>query len=246
MKSKLIKIIQLALSCLAINANGIARQYYGPGEDSKLNPKLEVLVKPQSSPGWVDFRENTSLDPTTMFTTNKDAFDLSANDQMKIKTVEKDQLGYSHFRFDQYFKGLRVVYGEYIVHQQGDGFVRTANGRLITGLNLMNNPSLSESQALAGALRFMNAKKYLWQDEAMEKDLKAREKNEKATYYPKGELVYAPGNNDGTYKPEEYRLAWNFRIYTDDDNVTAKSVYVDAVTGRVNHFTEIAMNCSGG
>ena len=92
----------------------------------------------------------------------------------------------------------------------------------------------------------MNAGKYLWQNENMEKELKRQEKNEKATYYPKGELVYAPDNKNATFKSSDYRLAWYFKIYTDQSSVPAKNVYVDAITGKVIHAADISMNCSGG
>ena len=139
-----------------------------------------------------------------------------------------------------------MVYGEYIIHQQPDGFVKSGNGRLITGLKLGSTASLSEKQALDAAFNFMNAGKYLWQNDAMEKALKQQQKNQNATYYPKGELVYAPDNWNATFKPSDYHLAWYFKIYPDESDVMAKDVYVDAITGKVIHYADISMNCSGG
>ena len=127
----------------------------------------------------------------------------------------------------------------------GDGFVKSGNGQLITGLHLNSLVTLSEKQALDAALSYMHASKYLWQNTAMEKELKRQTRKENATYYPVGEVVYAPEGNDVKSEASQYRLSWNFKIYTDDPAVTAQSVYVDAVTGKVIHHVDIAMNCSG-
>ena len=248
MKSKIKQLIYFAI-CLPAVLLLIA----WPGNKAEaqkaakpLNPKLQAIAKGGSTPDWVDFREGTAVNPTTVFTDLKDAFELSERDNMKSVKNEKDDIGFTHYRYQQYYKNLPVVYGEFIVHQNAEGFTQSANGRLIKGLKLGNTPSLSENQALSAALGYMNAKKYLWQSPAMENELKRTEKNEQATYYPKGELVYAPGDVDGSFNAAEYKLAWQFKIYTDDPAVTAKSVYIDALTGKVIHHNDIAMNCSGG
>ncbi len=211
-----------------------------------LHPKLEALAKPESTTNWINFREGTSVNPYTIFKDLKEAFQLSAGDTMVLTKKQNDNLGFSHYRYHQYYKQYKVVYGEFIVHQRPDGFVKSANGQLISGLNLNNVPGFKEEQALINALKFMNAKKYLWQNKGMEEELKRQQKNEKATYYPKGELVYAPSNYNGTLRASDYRLAWHFKIYTDDLAVSAKSVYVDALNGNVIHYTDISMNCSTG
>ncbi|WP_018616308.1 M4 family metallopeptidase [Segetibacter koreensis] len=248
MKSKIFRLIYLVTIALLIMLLSVLPCYNVIAQIStpQLHPKLEILAKPQSTPNWIDFREGTTIKPSTIFTDLKDAFELSANDNMTLTKQDKDDLGFKNYRYQQYYKNLKVLYGEFLVHQQPDNFVKSANGRIIKGLNLSNNPRLTEKQALANALQFMKAKKYLWQNSEMEKELKRQEKNQNASYYPKGELVFAPGNYNATFLASDYKLAWSFKIYTDDNNVTPKSVFVDAITGQVIYHTDIAMNCSGG
>ena len=212
---------------------------------TNLNQKLEAIAQPQSTPEWVDFNEGTAINPETIFSDYKEAFNLTVDDNMMLTKSEKDEIGFTHYRYQQYYKNIKVAFGEFIVHQQPDGFVKSANGRLITGLNLNNIPSLNEQQALTAALQFMNAKKYLWQNAEMENELKRHDNNPSATYYPKGELMFAPANTRGAYKPEDYKLAWNFKIYTDDTAVAAKSVFVDAITGAIINRADISMSCYG-
>jgi bacillolysin len=218
---------------------------FGQG-GTPLSAKLQRIAKGGSTREWINFFEDSTIKPRSIFTDFKDGFGLSDDDKMTITKIKKDDIGFSHFKYQQYYKSHIVLYGEYIIHQQPDGFVKSGNGRLITGLNLASTPSIAEKPALDAALHFMNAGKYLWQNAAMEKELKRQQNDQNATYYPKGELVYAPNNWNADFKPSDYRLTWHFKIYTDGSDVMAKDVYVDAITGKVIHYTDIAMNCSGG
>jgi bacillolysin len=247
MKSKIVQIICSVITLPAVMLlSALQQKVMAQNKNLPLHPKLQVLAQPSSSPNWIDFKEGTTINPSTIFTDLKGAFQLTPLDTMKLARKEKDTLGLNHFRYQQYYKQRRVVYGEYFVHQQPGGFVKSANGNIITGLNLNSEPALTEQQALSNALQSMNARKYLWQNSDMEKELKRLEKNTNATYYPKGELVYAPTDYQGTLQASDYRLAWHFKIYTDDPEVTAKNVYVDAQTGKIIHYSDLAMNCSVG
>src|SRR3954471_4944551 len=104
-----------------------------------LNPKFNTIAKPESSKGWIYFRQDYKANPQTIFSDLKDAFELSADDQVVLQKTEKDNLGLTTYRYQQYYKNHPVLYGEYLVHQQRDGFVNVANGRLITGLKINNN-----------------------------------------------------------------------------------------------------------
>lgn len=209
-----------------------------------VSPLMQGYTTGESTANWLDFREGVVLNPNTIFEDLKPAFELSNDDQMKIQLVQNDNIGFKHFRYQQYYKNRKVIYGEYIVHQNSKGIVQSANGRLITGLNMPDVSAINEEQALNKALQFMNAPKYLWQNAELEKELKRQEKNEKATYFPKGELVYAPSTNKAEFDAGLYRLAWKFEIRTDGSEVMSKAVYVDANTGKVIHYKDIAMNCS--
>ncbi len=231
------------LVLLALCITGSA---FGQGGGTPLSAKLRRVAKGGSTVEWINFFADSTIKARTIFTDLKDGFGLAADDKMVITRVKKDAIGFSHYKYQQYYKNHAVLYGEYIVHQQPDSIVKSSNGRLIQGLNLPGAPSIAEKPALDAALQFMHAGKYLWQNAAMENELKRQKKDANATYYPKGDLVYAPNNQEATFKATDYRLTWHFKIYTDGSDVMAKDVYVDAITGQVIHYTDIAMNCSGG
>jgi hypothetical protein len=79
MKSKNIQLIYFSAAMAAIVLLSVL-----PGSVSAQNPtrplhrKLEALAKPQSNRNWLEFREGTSINPSTIFTDLKDAFELSA------------------------------------------------------------------------------------------------------------------------------------------------------------------------
>lgn len=87
MKSKIIQLIYFAIAAptimllLALPLKVMAQN------TPPLHPKLEALAKPQSNRNWIDFREGTSINPATIFSDLKDAFELSVNDEMKVNKI---------------------------------------------------------------------------------------------------------------------------------------------------------------
>ncbi len=89
------------------------------------------------------------------------------DDEFRLIKETTDELGFSHLRFQQYYKGVKVENSEYLIHGK-DGIIETINGDF-KHVNLSSVvPSINEEQALAKALDYVNAKKYKWEDEAYE------------------------------------------------------------------------------
>lgn len=95
---------------------------------------------------------------------------------------------------------------------------------------------MEESQALEKVLSFVNAKKYKWEDAAMERFAKQNSQNPNATYFPKGELVIVKDSLNN------FQLAWKFVVSTlePDDELL---VIINAITGKlINKGTLILDN----
>jgi len=114
---------------------------------------------------------------TTLQTTSSDSFAL-------IKQTT-DKLGMLHQRYQQYYKGIKIENAQYLLHGR-NGNIETMNGDFQIVNIASNTPSLSEQQALADAINYVNAKEYKWQDSASENFIKQLNNNSKATYYPNG------------------------------------------------------------
>ncbi|WP_310394471.1 M4 family metallopeptidase [Hymenobacter sp.] len=151
---------------------------------------------------------------------------LTADDQLLPLRTETDQLGLSHQKFAQHYKGIRVERADYSVHLKG-GAIESISGDFEKIAGLSTTPKLSAAAALSRALDFVGARRYMWQDAAEEAGLKQQEDNPAATYRPAGELVIVRSSLTG-----QRVLAWKFNIYAQQP-VSRAYVYVDAQSGQV-------------
>jgi bacillolysin len=155
---------------------------------------------------------------------------LGTDDQLRPARTETDQLGFSHQKFEQYYKGIKVEHAAYTAHSRG-GQIETLSGDFekVEAVNV--KPSLSAEDALGKAMTFVGAKKYMWQDAREEAGLKARDNDPAATYKPEGELVLV---RDSRTDPENgpLVLAWKFNVYAQQP-VSRAYLYVDAHSGQV-------------
>lgn len=129
---------------------------------------------------------------------------------LKVKNVEKDELGMTHVRFNQSVNGVNVEGSEVIVHFNKDHEVVSVNGRInetIADAALDTTATVACEAALNTAMSSVNASQEL-------------------TYEPTAELVIYPfeGKNHTAYK-----VNVNFM----GDEPGNWFVFVDAKTGEV-------------
>ncbi len=144
---------------------------------------------------------------------------------------ETDAIGYQHYRLQQLANKIPVENAIYVAHVKG-GKVMAQNGKWVKDFpsNLSDKASIGETSALSGALQFVGAKSYKWNDPEEEAFIKAESNNPAATFFPKGSLVYYSGETDVI--PSDMRLAYKFDIYASEP-VSRKIIYVDALNGTV-------------
>lgn len=148
---------------------------------------------------------------------------------LALLDVNTDELGITTYRYIQNWNGLPVQGTMWLVHVKA-GKIISCNGMIYPSLSCPVTVSLSEPASLSFALSYMNAELYQWQDKFFETQLKTEEENPIATYYPKGELWFAPA--EGNYESNQYRLCWRFDVYAQKP-LKRQYVYIDAVTGKV-------------
>ena len=73
-----------------------------------------------------------------------------------------DQLGQSHYRFSEFYKGVEVLNAQLILHEK-NGVIHYANGQTVHQIKMNVSPSVTEQSALELALdklvqRFINGK----------------------------------------------------------------------------------------
>ena len=152
---------------------------------------------------------------------------------LKIKS-DKDVLGIETSKFQQTINGIPVEYGIMNVHVQ-NGKIIAQNGVWVKNIPQENaavsrQKGINEQIALSNALNFVGAESYKWQDADEEKFLKSESKDDNATYYPKGKLVYYFDPSDLDSK--KMTLAYKFDIYAQAP-LSRQYVFVDAKTGAI-------------
>ncbi len=150
--------------------------------------------------------------------------ELSPNDNLQKIKSEVDDLGFTHEKFQQKFKGIKVEFGTYTAHAK-NSTLQSMNGEFYDVGKVNVTPKLSKQTAFNKAIAYTGAEKYLWEQP---KEAKALGNYKK----PEGELLILPREVIGTLAA---RLVYKFDIYATQP-LSRGDLYVDAHTGEVLFF----------
>lgn len=94
----------------------------------------------------------------------RDVFRLgNASEELKTKSVQKDDLGFQHVRLQQVFRGLEVVHCGLIFHYNREGALYLITGDYIATPVLPNTqPQLDRSAAVRAAASALKAEQHDW------------------------------------------------------------------------------------
>ena len=210
----------------------------------KAKTAFKKMVTPESTLRWMTIEETEKVPKAEFLEKSKMIFDLDEKTAFKEMRVNKGESNWLHYRLQQTYNDIPIFGAEYLVHEK-NGLVETANGNVVTGLNISTTPSISEEVALQMLLNEIGAEKYTWEDDFSEKMLKhqtqvrancnspqrrIQKEDQNATYFPKGELIIVSANGD--FNPENFTLGYKFRIKTVQP-LSHFDYIVDAFTGSV-------------
>ncbi|WP_421872264.1 M4 family metallopeptidase [Marinoscillum sp.] len=174
--------------------------------------KAQKPIKTYRSPRLID-TQFQSQNPQNGKALLKEKLNLRAEDQMESVKVASDNLGFTHEKFQHYYKGVKVFGSEYSVHSK-DGAVTHLTGNFAKIGDLNMKTELSESAALGKARKNIDAKEFVWDTDK--------------SLTPKAELLILDAATTGS----EARLAYKFEV------IAARpfqryDVYVDAKSGEI-------------
>ncbi|MES2621637.1 MAG: M4 family metallopeptidase [Bacteroidota bacterium] len=221
-----------------ISEKKIQKEFTGPLAKEKIAGASYIKTgKNTSYPAAVKFDAATKIASAEFVPWLKKTLKTNAAVDFKSVKTETDELGFEHQRYVQTFKGVPVEKTMYIVHSKG-GNITSFNGKALDlPAQLSAVPSVTESDALAQALKKVGAERYMWEDKFWEGELKQKE-GPHATYFPKGELVWYTAE-DNTFK-----LAYRFDILSASPH-SEQRVYMDADNGAVLKVVPLEHNCVG-
>ncbi|MBL7925024.1 MAG: hypothetical protein JNL88_12560, partial [Bacteroidia bacterium] len=126
--------------------------------------ELASITRPNHHSGWIYFKDDLQLRPDDVFSRYKAAWALGADDELRLqRSMEMYGTGMEQQRYQQYYKGVKVHGAVFNLYLR-EGRAVKANGRLVHDLVSDVTPDLSEEQALASALRALDAQDYGWND----------------------------------------------------------------------------------
>lgn len=152
---------------------------------------------------------------------------LFKNDGLQKIQSNRDDLGFTHEKFQQKFKGIKVEFATYTAHAK-NGALMSMNGEFYDVGKVNISPKLSKDQAFRKALSHTGAEKYLWEFPEAAKEMDNYEK-------PKGELLILPREVIGK---KEARLAYKFDIFATKP-LSRGYLYIDAHTGETLFYNAI-------
>jgi Zn-dependent metalloprotease len=243
------KIIAVAAFCLILfSANSATQELYGKKADEKINGAEVLRYKDFSTiPNYIRFKQGAELPFNKLENWLATFYNNDTKFGLTLLNVDKDQLGFTHYRYQQTINHIPVKLGMYMVHVK-NGLIISMNGELLNQNINQTTASIAESVALNKALTYVGATTYKWEVLAVENHLKWEQDDANATYYPKGKLVFINKNAKIT---EELRLAHVFNIYAHEP-LSRQEVYVDASNGeilwaenKIHHVDEVGTAVTG-
>jgi len=219
----------LIFSALSIYAETGSTLLKGKEAYDKVSNSEIVRMKDFSSiPNYIKFKKGKELPLSELESFLQHYFKSDEKIGLKLIKEEKDQLGYSHYRFQQIVNGVPVKFGIYIAHVK-NGLIESVNGELMDEVDNSTTASISESTALNFALNYFGAQTYKWELAKEESHLKIEQNDPAATYLPKGELMLL---NDKGNIANKLKLVYAFNIYAQEP-FGRKEIYVDAQSGDI-------------
>jgi Zn-dependent metalloprotease len=228
---------------LIAQPSNIQKELYGI-QAKQVIPEAQVILPGLNNdlPAFVRFDETSQIQSSEIILWIKRQFNLSSDIDFQLIKSEPDDLGFIHERYIQTYKGIPVDRAEYIV-QVKDGKVISIGGEAQRNISMPSVPAMNEQTALDQALTYVNAESYRWQSDYWEDEIRKKESDPNASYFPKGNLtltrygVQTPSTLSG-----ELRLAYQFDIYASNPH-SEQRVFVDASTGEILYSLPLASNC---
>ena len=123
------------------------------------NQFVQQRIENSDPAGWLYFNSSAKIGNGEMFKSHKLNMGLSSNDSMHLVETSQDEQGFTHNRYQQYFKNIKVEDAEFFEHSK-DCYVQIMHGKIMENLSIGTLPGLSEQQALNGVLAYLGATQY--------------------------------------------------------------------------------------
>jgi Zn-dependent metalloprotease len=216
----MIKRKTLLLSALLIVSSLFAQQ-----------KKLSNFIQSKKEKNFITYKSDNPITAENLVKLYKSDLGLSPKDALIEKKRETDKIGFTHYRYQQFYNGVEVYGSQYLIHEKNQKII-SSNGKLVSGVTQSSSASLKSKDAVQKAITHVNAEKYMWESSGEEQLLKQIKNDVTATYYPKAELVYF--DKYFAQNGSNYKLTYKVEVYSKKP-LAKQDVFVDAQTGEIIH-----------
>ncbi len=167
----------------------------------------------------------------------KEVFEISPETSFNTLKQEQDQIGFTHQKMQQYYKGVKVEFGTVELHSKS-GSVKSISNEYYQIADFDVAPKLSNSQAFNRAISHIGAEHYMWEYPGAAKEMDNYKK-------PEGELVILPdfSSADHIHDINKYNLAYKFDIFATNP-ISRGNLYIDAKSGEALFYDAIIKHAS--
>lgn len=120
----------------------------------QINDKNEIFIY---------YLANINKTYSDQFTFFKEILNISDFNNFELYEKGKDHLGSIYYHYHQYYKGIPVENGEFVLHFS-EGIIKSANGNFIRVMDLDTEPTINKDEAVKFWCDYL---KYGYKDEYM-------------------------------------------------------------------------------
>ena len=232
----------LIIGCLALSTIGF----------SQLD-SFEVVLAPRFSrpadDGWMHFNVPNNIAPGACFQHYK-AEKGDLDNDMALMNVHTDSLThYTHYKYQQTYKGVPVEGAGCIEHFDSKGNLIFTNAKHAINIRANTVPLYDESNVVNHLLSLLPTNNvYAWQDSLWELQRRIDLADSNATWFPKPTLMLAVDevkDMHGDIDGGRYKLVYKIPVIILSPIYISKIFYVDAITGQLFKENETHIDLTG-
>jgi Zn-dependent metalloprotease len=202
---------------------------------------IELEFKDYSSlPYYAKFKSDVTLDQAKAMVLA--LMNVPADNGFALLNKEDDQIGFTHYRYEQTYKGVPVMGGMYLFHIK-NGMVHSMNGNLYGDITT-NAIAISEAAAFDNAKAVFGNAKFKWESADEEAHIKLETGNPNATNKPAMIQKLIPSKGAFLEKSKTYALCYTYNLYTIEPTMDRKEVFVNAATGEIEFSNQLLQEVS--
>lgn len=150
----------------------------------------------------------------------KSFLNVKTGTDYQLTETQKDEYGFIHQKYQQYYKGIKIVGGEYVIHAKE--YIQTVNG-IFADIEMDVNPLIDSIAAISYVANYIIFKNFKWNINTKQD-------------VPLASLVIVRDSID-----LNWNLAWMFTVVA-RDMPQAENIYINAKTGQLLKRTPLICN----